>query len=555
MMWSRILVLTLLSNAVLGAARARLPLKKRATSGASVKIVSNLASDQDGDDNVGNAMDIRYTTNITLNNKEILVVLDTGSSDLWVMPPDGMGTLEDTGIQVDLEYGTDGEGVVEGTVAISSFEFGPYKVDRQAFLNADSSNLAGVTEFGIYGVLGLGFNGPNVSPINEMVLQTGGDNTTWGASALHNIFAQNPAAPNFIGLALDRTNDLEDTTGGSFTIGEYDPDYLAVKNSPKLYQYPSDSGRWTILLDGVIINGESVPLQSSVDGTPDGKAVALLDSGTPTALLPTSVIDSIYSRISGSVKYDAAGTWLVPCEASFDVDFVFGDIAYPVHPLDLTTINSPVDVDGQNYTVCIGTLVGFDGADEKFDALLGDTFLRNVYTIFDFGDDTGDNTAPFIQLLSTTDPVDAALDVTTIRNATLASLPPELSPSEVVDGVSSTDSTDAYETPDEDGTELEIEEEGDGNDDADSSFNANLADNNDSETTSAGSSFLDRHGPAIIGLLAANLFIGLVLVTFAVASWIRRGGRDQKKKGTYSAVELKDDSTPGYGPYQVPYGQ
>ncbi len=48
------------------------------------------------------------------------------------MPPDGMGTLEDTGIQVTLGYGTDEDGsLVQGTVAIAAFEFGPYKVDRQ----------------------------------------------------------------------------------------------------------------------------------------------------------------------------------------------------------------------------------------------------------------------------------------------------------------------------------------------------------------------------------------------------------------------------------------
>ena len=108
----------------------------------------------------------------------------------------------------------------------------------------------------------------------------------------------------------------------------------------------------------------------------------------------------------------------------------------------------PVSVkltDGSQATVCISTIRQNDvGAGKgEFDWLLGDVFLRNVYSMYDFGDldtSTGGLVGhPFIKLLALpTSIYDAALkEFRTARTRTLALLPPTIDPSLVSAGAPS----------------------------------------------------------------------------------------------------------------------
>lgn len=59
------------------------------------------------------------------------MALDTGSTDLWVNLPDGIGEpFNDTGLPLELLYG-DGSYGVSGTIGVSPFAYGAYEVDRQ----------------------------------------------------------------------------------------------------------------------------------------------------------------------------------------------------------------------------------------------------------------------------------------------------------------------------------------------------------------------------------------------------------------------------------------
>lgn len=62
-----------------------------------------------------------------------------------------------------------------------------------------------------------------------------------------------------------------------------------------------------------------------------------------------------------------------------------------------------------------------------FDFLLGDSFLRNVYAVYDFGDfDTAGNMGkPYVKLLPLTDATTASAGFKKNRAATMAQLPPE----------------------------------------------------------------------------------------------------------------------------------
>jgi len=286
----------------------------------------------------------------------------------------------------------------------------------------------------VHGVLGLGFNSLEMSQVDTAVREAH-DNAMWGASVLHNIFAQHPDQPNFVALDLARTADLEGTDGGSFGIGEYDDEYLAVANETKLYQFPNGTGRWTTLLEGVHVDGYAIELKPTLAGVPRGQHLALLETGDPTALLPTYLLDAIYSRIDGAEPFeyeDLGKVWVVPCNITTSVSFTFGGKEYPMHPLDLSSV---YPVASENYTFCMSTMRGQDHSSPDFEVALGDVFLRNVYSVFDFGDPLpgGGAGAPYMQLLAQTVPEDAAAAALEYRAEALASHPPEMPPREVVE--------------------------------------------------------------------------------------------------------------------------
>lgn len=133
---------------------------------------------------------------------------------------------------------------------------------------------------GHFGILGLGFDTPGASSINDAVQQVEGTAATWGRSVLSNIFAQNPSGSDYIGISLSRTGDQEGTADGSLTIAEYDSDYAAVANAPKLMQTPPNTGEWNVVLDAFWVGGKQITWPSTLSTAPAGKTIVLLDTGS-----------------------------------------------------------------------------------------------------------------------------------------------------------------------------------------------------------------------------------------------------------------------------------
>lgn len=249
-----------------------------------------------------------------------------------VNPPSGIGSFNDTKIPLQLKYG-DGSYGAEGTIGVAPFKFGSYEILKQAFLHVTKSTIKGLDDLGVYGILGLSFDLVTASPINAAIINRYGPSATWGASVLRNIFNAYPSQPNVIALRLARTDDLEDTKGGSFTIGEYQSNYSAITQAPKLHQYPKGGDRWTILLEGIYVAGTPATVTSGITGVPTGRAQTMLDSGDPFSTFTPVIWDGIYSRIPGAAKYtDNDGpVWFVPCNTTTIVEFGFGYVCLPCH--------------------------------------------------------------------------------------------------------------------------------------------------------------------------------------------------------------------------------
>ncbi|KAJ7723432.1 aspartic peptidase domain-containing protein [Mycena metata] len=304
------------------------------------------------------------------------VALDTGSTDLWVKPPEGLPSFNDTKLNATLRYG-DGSDFVSGDIGVGKFELDQYTIPFQVTKAADAEQPD--FDDGIFGLWGLGFNTPGSSGVNDAVQTAFGATATWGQS-------RNQTGADYIGIALSRTGDAGGTADASLTISEYDSDYQAVANSPKISQNPLNSGAWTVTLDGLSVGGKKITWPSTMAQAPAGKNIVHLDTG--------------HLLVDPCTTNDV---WVVPCNASVKVVASFGGQNFPIHPLDVSDLQIVTSPDG----------------------------TRN-FTIFDFG--TGGNTKgnPFVQMLSTTDDSKAQSDLVTVRSALMANMPPEISPLDLV---------------------------------------------------------------------------------------------------------------------------
>ncbi|KAJ7098339.1 hypothetical protein C8R44DRAFT_358800 [Mycena epipterygia] len=130
--------------------------------------------------------------NLTVADTTINDILDTGSTDMWVAPSDGIGSFEDTGVPTTLHFG-DRSTFVQGSIGLSEVEIAGFKIPVQAFLNVTQSSgfQFECSAEGICGLIGLGFDSPR-SAVIPGALTGARKDATVGKSLLSSIFDQNP---------------------------------------------------------------------------------------------------------------------------------------------------------------------------------------------------------------------------------------------------------------------------------------------------------------------------------------------------------------------------
>ncbi|KAL4081864.1 aspartic peptidase domain-containing protein [Scleroderma yunnanense] len=352
--------------------------------------------------------DLIYIANVTIGGVQFPVQLDTGSSDLWIVPTaPPLPSATATSISQNLTYGI---GWAYGKIAYAPAEFAGISVSQQAFLNVSSAQNPALS-YGAAGILGLGFT--SLSTIDAVINQTG---ASTGRTLLYNLFEDNPSEPNFIAFSLASSTD-DDGIVGSFSIGETAPQYANVTNTNKIPTWPvSSPTRWNVLLDSFVVGTKTNGVSSTVPGAPSGRAVVLLDSGTSYTYAPVDVCQAIYGGVSGAQYDTSLGQWIVPCNVEIDMALQIDNQIFPIHPLDVTPV-TPGDS-----STCVGSFVpqSVSVGAGQFDWLIGDNVLRSIYTLYDFGDfsSSGEMGDPYVQMLGLIDPNQASAEFHSVRGGT-----------------------------------------------------------------------------------------------------------------------------------------
>ncbi|KAF8222162.1 acid protease [Tricholoma matsutake] len=338
---------------------------------------------------------------IYMANVNYTIQLDTGSSDLWIkgqITP--LPNAQQTSMTHNLSYAI---GWVYGHVAYAPVQFAGLSIPKQALLDVSKGQNPALSYDGS-GIAGLGFT--SLSTIDAIVNSS---SESTGRSLLYNLFDANPREPNFLAFSFQRSTEVGGEIQGSFSIGEYDPQYAAVANNTAINTWPINSPkRWNVLLDAVIVGDRIVTPTTTVVGAPNNKAVVLLDSGSSFTYAPKEICAAIYSNVTGAQYDESLGQWVVPCDYEIDMALQIGGQVLPLHPLDVTPTSLT------DSTTCVGSFIPqtVSVGTGEFDWLIGDNFLRSLYSIYDFGDfDTsGKMGNPYMKLLSIINPDEASVD-------------------------------------------------------------------------------------------------------------------------------------------------
>ncbi|CAK1358243.1 unnamed protein product [Cercospora beticola] len=315
-----------------------------------------------------------YYMNITVGSNEqpFEVHLDTGSSDLWlntdqsrycssVQSPCVTGTYDANSSSSYTYVNSEFEiGYVDGTGSQ-----GDYVTDTVRFAGAELEDQ----QFGIGylsstpdGIMGIGY-GRNVA----------------SATARGGVYSNVPQSLVNSGristLAYSMwLNDLDAAEGDLLFGGVNTEKYQGELETIPIVPYEDGSYRQvTIPLRGVGRNGEDASIQSLDD------LDVHLDSGASLTYLPDTLVRRIYNAV-GAQYSSAEGVPFIDCDRADDretLDFKFTDQKTIQVPMNEMVIRYPRNV-------CVfGILPSGDSSFEESYYILGDTFLRSAYVVYD----------------------------------------------------------------------------------------------------------------------------------------------------------------------------
>ncbi|EIW83889.1 acid protease [Coniophora puteana RWD-64-598 SS2] len=288
---------------------------------------------------------------------EYTVDFDTGSSDLFLPGPDCDDTCsghtvydpskssdsQDVGQTFQLQYG-DGS-TVSGEQWTDTVTLAGLTATEQT-LGAAQQYSTGFesAQFPADGLMGMAY--PAIS--------------SYGASPVFNtLVSQGQTDAGVFGFKLT-------SSGAELTIGGVDQ---SAVSGDFTYAPVTQQGYWQITADGVSSGG-----QQGV-----GQFDAIADTGTTLIVGIPDDVASFYEAIGGQDASSTLGEgyYTVPCDSIPDVTVTIGGQDFPV---SADTFN--LGAASQGSSDCVGGIVGQDLGQGFW--ILGDVFLSNTYTAFDF---------------------------------------------------------------------------------------------------------------------------------------------------------------------------
>ncbi|KAK3694536.1 mitochondrial elongation factor g 1-like protein [Podospora appendiculata] len=310
--------------------------------------------------------------------QDLTLQLDTGSSDIWVpdsdanaVDPSNSATFKVVGKnKFDISY-------VDG-----SFAKGDYFTDVFEIGGATLSNmtmgLGNKTDIS-YGLVGVGY------ALNEAIVAD--EKTTSAAYPNLPVNMVDEGLINTVAYSL-WLNDL-DASDGSILFGGIDTKKY-VGDLTRIAIYPTQQDLYTSFLVAFTSLQAVSPSGTDTLTSRSFPIPVVLDSGTTLSYLPTDLAKQIWTEV-GATYSASEGLALLPCSMQNSKGYFSFGFAGPSGPkinvtmdelvLDLTDGQAPVFSAGEyrGQDACAFGIQNFTSAPY----LLGDTFLRSAYVVYD----------------------------------------------------------------------------------------------------------------------------------------------------------------------------
>ena len=288
------------------------------------------------------------------------VVLDTGSSNLWVpgkscssiacflhskYDSDASSTFKANLTEFEIRYGS---GALSGFISQDTLTIGDLKVKHQDF--AEATNEPGLAfAFGRFdGILGLGYDTISVDRV---------------VPPFYNMLDQLDE-PVF-SFAL---GDGSDEDGGEFLLGGVNED----KYDGKITWLPiRRKGYWEVNLDSFSFGKETLDLEDTG---------AAIDTGTSLIAVPSDVAELLNKEIGAKKSWN--GQYTVDCSAIERLPPI--KFNFSGHEFELEASDYILNLQG----TCISSFTGIDIPPPLGPIwIIGDSFLRRYYSVYDLGKD------------------------------------------------------------------------------------------------------------------------------------------------------------------------
>ncbi|KAF2753601.1 Asp-domain-containing protein [Pseudovirgaria hyperparasitica] len=311
---------------------------------------------------VENFMNAQYFSTIAVGTppQEFKVILDTGSSNLWVPSAectsiacylhnkyshDDSSTYKKNGSSFEIRYGS---GSLSGYVSEDTFQIGDLKVKNQLFAEATSEpGLA--FAFGRFdGIMGLGYDTISVNKIPPPVYKM-----------IENKQLDEPLFAFY--LSSSENGDESEATFGGVDKSHYTGEVTKIPLRRKAY--------WEVDLDAITFGDTT----AEIDDTG-----VILDTGTSLIALPSTMAELLNKEIGAKKSFN--GQYTIECNKRDSLP----DLTFTLtgHNFTITAYDYILEVQGS----CISSFMGMDIPEPAGPlAILGDSFLRKWYSIYDLG--------------------------------------------------------------------------------------------------------------------------------------------------------------------------
>jgi len=325
---------------------------------------------QDGSDHtvpVSNFLNAQYFSEITIGTppQTFKVVLDTGSSNLWVPSSEcgsiacylhtkydssSSSTYKKNGTSFEIRYGS---GSLSGFVSEDTMTIGDLKIKNQIF--AEATEEPGLAfAFGRFdGILGLGFDTISVNkippPFYNMIDQQ---------------LLDEPVFAFYLGDTNNGEGDESEAIFGGVNKDHYTGKITEIPLRRKAY--------WEVDLDAITFGDSTAELDNTG---------VILDTGTSLIALPSTLAELLNKEMGAKKGYN--GQYSVECEKRESLP----DMSFTLSGHNFTI--TPYDYILEVQVSCISSFMGMDFPEPVGPlAILGDAFLRKWYSVYDLGKGT-----------------------------------------------------------------------------------------------------------------------------------------------------------------------